>query len=385
MSNAMDMHKMLDEFNKSVFEKKWLEFPHKKNVKKSYAYKCICNSYITYINKMMNCGQKIDPSQCETFADVSDYVLYFINYHTECMNEETKAKFFTIDNFYKELLNEVTENLKLHLLIGMKNITETNAFSPEMVILDLLSNFNLNTLYRYKQILDKDNRSIKLSRLFTKAFQWIKNAIRVMESGQSTDALAIWRIAHELECVIIILNKYDQVLINKYFENAKYLPLEFANEEDIEFSDLGAELEEERKNYKAKCSKNGFINYGWLLAIPEFRAKKINLAFNNSVQHLSGQSKRYSSYKKACKFVHQSPASLIVDQREVYYLAWEELCVTLTNLTNEMVTFIEFFNESNGGNVVGDYRKATVNYFNQLNAYRKKQFSKMRLYNNLTP
>ena len=147
---------------------------------------------------------------------------------------------------------------------------------------------------------------------------------------------------HELECIIITLNKCDTIVADRYFSHQGFFKLEYEQDEK-----LAKQLDDEIKQHGLKPSQDRqYTNYGWLLYIDEFKElyqeskSKFRLDFKNGIQRYAGLQDEYVKYSTASKYIHPTGRLLYTDPQKAYKFIIGCLDNTLTNLANEFYKFL---------------------------------------------
>ena len=167
---------------------------------------------------------------------------------------------------------------------------------------------------------------------------------------------------HENECILHVLIHYNDAVIDKYLTHLHYAVAFRGGLSKEETDKTFAKIKEEMRGYglKSKDLKR-YIEYGWLLAIPDVeKIEGFKLNFRDGVERVAGL-RRYSKvYEMSSEIAHSSPL-LIYSRKNYFYL------VTILNLHESFFRLEKFFSSL---------------YLNSVPEEEKKKYLAMRnLYN----
>ena len=264
-------------------------------------------------------GAGINPLQI-TFYLVNEHIFY-LQTHTDKNPEELKND----ENYISFLASVALDKYFTNEHLAYKTGNLTSRFSPEMSSLDLYLNFILGMLSRYKK---NDPKETLVVDIMNKGFQIAKCVSTLLEGGFETEAFSSWRTLHENECILSIIVKYGQPVIERYLKHIQYgiafrggLPTK--EETDAIFVEIKDEMRQ--IGLKSKDIKR-YIEYGWLVGvkdvtlIPDF---KFN--FRDGVERVAELTNYSKVYEMSSEIAHSSP--LLIYSRKGYFFYF-----TLLNL-----------------------------------------------------
>ena len=265
--------------------------------------------------------------------------LYLVNEHVFYLAthpEKTEKELAEDENYITLLasiaLDKYYTNEKFAYHVG--NLT--SRFSPAMSTLDLYLNFILGILSRYQQ---GDPDRTLLVDVMMKGFQMGKCVASLLEEGFETEAFSTWRTLHENECILSILVRYGQPVVEAYLRHIRYgiafrggLPTK--EETDSVFVDIKARMHE--AGLKSKDMKR-FIEYGWLTGVPEAASlPDFKFNFRDGVERVAGLTHYSKVYEMASEIAHSSPI-LIYSRKNYFYF------ITILNLYESFFRLEKFF------------------------------------------
>lgn len=238
---------------------------------------------------------------------INEYGFYFT------FNKEIKDKDLALSKIVSVALDKYFTNEHL----DFKNDQFTNKFSPAISTIELYLNFILGILRNYPQ---KNPQETLMVDMANKAFKVSKAIIELIVKGFETEAFSTWRTLHEIECILILINKYGDPVIKSYLKHLRYAlayrgALNSSEEVDAVFVDIKADMK--KYDLKSKDMKK-FIEYGWLTSIEEYGPEcSYKFNFRDGVEKLAGLSDYSKVYEMASEIAHSSP--LLIYSRTQYY------------------------------------------------------------------
>lgn len=190
-------------------------------------------------------------------------------------------------------------------------------YSPVISTLDVYLNFILGVLKRYPK--NNPNETLVLDIAF-KGFSMAKAISETIVNGFETEAFSLWRTLHETECILSLLSKYGEPVINSYLEHLRYA-IAYRNglgsKEETDKTFIKIKQEMKQLDLKSKDMKK-FIEYGWLSKVPNFNeSPNFKFNFRDGVERLAGLSNYSQVYEMASEIAHSSP--LLIYSRQDYY------------------------------------------------------------------
>jgi hypothetical protein len=200
-----------------------------------------------------------------------------------------------------------------------------NRFVPEISTINLYLNFILGMLSRYKQ---GDPKETLVVDILQKGFSMAKCIVDLLTNGFETEAFSTWRTLHENECILQVIVKYGQPVIDEYLKHLKYAlafrgALPTKEETDQTFEEIKAGMKS--VDLKSKDMKR-YIEYGWLLGIPNvMQLEGFKFNFRDGVERCAGLRDYSKVYEMSSEIAHSSPL-LIYSRKNYFYL------ITMLNL-----------------------------------------------------
>ena len=151
---------------------------------------------------------------------------------------------------------------------------------------------------------NKPRTAIAVMKLFEKAFLKLKGIMTLISRGLEQEAIVVWRSLHELECVISVLCKYDEKVIEEFETFDRFSEKRDDMDEQTQ-ADYDARIKAFGINIKNNNEVDHFENYGWMGAIPGLELTKWNLNFR-FLEDLAGLGEKYKEYQVACDASHMN-------------------------------------------------------------------------------
>lgn len=258
--------------------------------------------------------------------DIIFYMLGEYLYSIRGMNEKEVEQFLKNEKYQESMANVVADKYISLSLYNHNETKLTNRYFPPISSMELYVNLMLNIVNNYS-IKNKENAL--LVDLLNKSLSIARCILNLLCDGYETEAFALWRTLHECECILILLDKYKDLVIPSYIRHIKYGVTYHSNqnESNEETSKVFVEIKSEMAKYdlKSKDMKK-FIEYGWLLAIPESqKLENFKLNFRDGVESLAGLHRYSGVYMTSSEILHASPM-LIYANKNYFHL------LTLVNL-----------------------------------------------------
>lgn len=245
-----------------------------------------------------------------------DIVKYICGYHYAYSynTDDTGRIAMTRDPAYRErMAADVTESIFILENIKTSAKRIINEYNPVYCRFNILLDYLLAVGLKGNAACTVRTEK-PLYKLFETAFLKLKGIMMLVSKGLEKEAIVVWRSLHELECVIAVLCKYGNDVIEEF-------------ETFDRFSDPEKMDEKTRADYDEKTTKFGinlknanevdhFENYGWMGAVPDMQLTKWNLNFR-FLEDLAGLSEKYKEYQIACDASHMNAKILKWDKRKV--------------------------------------------------------------------
>lgn len=325
--------------------------------------------YDTALNGMSDI-QSMNRTSINQYEVVSYCIGEYI-YTTTGMNEEQLDKFLHNDNNIFSMASIIADK---YLSLSMFNYQEKkmmDRFLPPISTLNLYLNFMLNIVntfskndYATKLIIDLLQKSISISRC----------VLSLLVDGYVTEAFASWRTLHECECTLVLLEKYGDPLIKKYYQHMTY-GIAYKNgikdkeKTDEIFAQIKSEMAEH--NLKSKDMKK-FIEYGWLYAIEEFNNDpSFKLNFKDGLERISGITQYGNFYNLSSEIVHATPILIYSNTQYFYYVTLLTLYEAFFRLEKSFVALLS--NRVNKENFDNYLSMRKVYYSHLLELYNREK------------
>ncbi len=268
--------------------------------------------------------------------DLIYYILGEFVYSTQGLNGEQIKQFEENDKIIETMINVVADKYLSLSLYNHREEMLTNQYLPPISSMELYINLMLNIITGYER---NDPKNTLIVDLLNKSLSIARCTLNLLCDGYETEALTMWRTLHECECILILLEKYQDLAINAYLKHMEYglvYKNAFADKEkqDAKFAQLKAEMAE--LELKSKDLKK-YIEYGWLLAIPETKdIKDFKLNFRDGLETLAGLHQYSQIYMTSSEILHSTPL-LIYSNKKYFY------SLTILNLYESFFRIEEVF------------------------------------------
>ena len=309
--------------------------------------------------------------------DLINYLLGEYIYSTRVLSDD-QIQEFVLNEKIKETMCSVIADKYVSLSIYNHSESRlTNKYFPPVSSLELYLNLMLNIVNKL-QI--KDQNNALLIDFLNKTLSIARCILNQLCDGYETEAFALWRTLHECECVLILLDKYKDTLLPTYVKHMKYGLIFRQGETDNEVNNkIFAQLKEEMKAHdlKSKDMKK-FIEYGWLLAIPDIdKFENFKLNFRDGVETLAGLHVYSDIYMTSSEILHGSPM-LIYSNKTYFHM------LTLINLYESFFRIESVFESLFFPKIHEEAKKKYLDmkklYFSHLLSIHKREVDTFRNY-----
>ena len=237
---------------------------------------------------------------------ILDYVLQEYMYQLLGAEEKELQNRLNNELFFNQFIKIVSDKVYFNEISPYRPVSLISQHSPVISTLEMNINFILDRIKELEKEYEKD---IRLD-MFSKAFLMFKSINYLVSNGFETEAFATWRTIHELECVIILLNKYPEIY-DRYIRHIVYnnaFREEFDDKEAQQSTIDDLKVNMKAKGFKSKDMKK-FIEYGWLYAIPnvEENYPMMKLNFRNGLELVAGLERYSHDYEMSSEIAHSSP------------------------------------------------------------------------------
>jgi hypothetical protein len=343
------------------------------NLSFDFLYECYCDSIsgakdLKEINGAI-ASMPINPVQL---------ILYLANEHYFylLMHPEKKEADLIADEKYEGLIISVSlDKYFTNEHLAFNNGRFASRFLPEISTISLYLNFIQGMLSRYKR---GDPKETLVVDIIAKAFSMSECMVDLLTSGFETEAFSTWRTLHENECILAVIVKYGQPVIDRYIRHLTYA-LAFRNglsskeETDKVFVEIKDEMH--KLDLKSKDMKR-FIEYGWLIGAKDYATTEgFKFNFRDGVERMAGLSNYSKVYEMSSEIAHSSPL-LIYSRKNYFYL------ISILNLYESFFRLEKIFSSIYLSTVPEAEQKQYISmrqlYFGELLAvydFEKKRFA----------
>ena len=292
-------------------------FQAPENLDRSFLYQC-------YLDAMEGSKQLKEANGALASLPINavQLVLYLVNEHSFylMMHPEKKEADLVGDEKYEQLTISVAlDKYFTNEHLAFKNGRFASRFLPEISTISLYLNFIQGMLSRYRR---GDPKETLVVDIISKAFSMSECMVGLLTSGFETEAFSTWRTLHENECILAVIVKYGQPVIDEYIKHLTYA-LAFRNglktkeETDRVFVQIKDEMR--KLDLKSKDMKR-FIEYGWLTGAKDYSTTPdFKFNFRDGVERLAGLSTYSKVYEMSSEIAHSS-ALLIYSRKNYFYL-----------------------------------------------------------------
>lgn len=304
--------------------------------------------------------------------------MYLVNEHEFYLFTHPNAKEDDLikDEKYEQMLLSITlDKYFTNEHLFFRSGALVSRFNPEISTISLYLNFVLGMLSRYKQ---GDPKETLVVDILQKGFSMSQCIVDLLTNGFETEAFSTWRTLHENECILQVIVKYGQKVIDEYLKHLKYAlafrgALGSKEETDKTFENIKGEMK--TLDLKSKDMKR-FIEYGWLLGVPNVMAVEgFKFNFRDGVERLADLRQYAKVYEMSSEIAHSSPL-LIYSRKNYFYL------VTVLNLYESFFRLEKIFSSIYLSTVAEAEQKRYLDmrqlYFGELSAcydYEKRRFA----------
>ena len=252
--------------------------------------------------------------------DMINYCLGEVIYVTAPLNKEDREKYTHNEDNVHFIASIVADK---YLSLSLFNYSEKkmmNKYLPPVSTLNLYLNFILNILNTYQQ---NEPRHTLIRDLLSRSASIARSILSLLVDGYMTEAFATWRTLHECECTLVLLEKYQEPLIERYLQHMRYgIAFKNALSSKEETDAIFVEIKQGMASHSLKSKDmKKYIEYGWLYAIPEFNDNpEYKLNFKDGLEKISGVKGYGEAYNLASEIVHATPM-LIYPNKDYFYYA----------------------------------------------------------------
>ena len=346
------------------------------NVKGEYLYDVYSQVFdgLEEISSSKQVGYSFEVNSLEIiFYLLGEYI-----YSTGGLKEDQLETFIDNDSYKESMINVIADKI---ISLGVYHHDEkkmTNKYLPPISSMDLYVNLMLNVVNNYPL---KDRTNTILVDLLNKTLSIARCILNLLCEGYETEAFAMWRTLHECECVLILLDKYKEVVIPTYIKHMQYgLVFKSGESEDENHQKIFNQLKAEMKaqDLKSKDMKK-FIEYGWLLAIPEHKQiENFKLNFRDGVETLAGLHQYSQIYMTSSEILHGTPLLIYSNKTYFHLLTIVNLYESFFRIEN---VFQSLFFKNISDEAKSRYLQMKKLYFSQLISIHQREMNRLKKLN----
>lgn len=246
--------------------------------------------------------------------------IYLVSEHSFYLQSHPEAKLDELikDEKYEQLIVSLSlDKYYTNEHLSFQNGTYASKYNPEISTITLYLNFILGMLSRYKQ---GDPKETLVVDVMQKGFLMAKCITDLLTDGFETEAFSTWRTLHENECILHVIVKYGQPVIERYLKHLRYAVafrggIQSKEETDKVFLEIKEGMKE--VGLKSKDMKR-YIEYGWLLGIKDvMNVPDFKFNFRDGVERCAGLKDYSKIYEMSSEIAHSSP--LLIYSRKTYF------------------------------------------------------------------
>ena len=303
--------------------------------------------------------------------DLINYCLGEYLYIVSPLSEEDRKAFASNDNNVGYLASVVADKYLSLSLFNYQERKMMNKYLPPVSTLNLYLNFILNILKNYEQ---NEPQKTLIRDLLARSTSIARCILSLLVDGYVTEAYATWRTLHECECTLVLLEKYQEPLIDRYLRHMRY-GIAYKNglgtkeETDAVFVEIKQGMAEH--NLKSKDMKK-YIEYGWLYAIDEFASNpEYKLNFKDGLEKISGVKGYGDAYNLSSEIVHATPMLIYPNKDYFYYATLLSLYEAFFRLESSFINL--FFKHISKENGEAYLRMRNMYYSHLMNIYNREK------------
>jgi len=305
------------------------------------------------------------------------YLLYEHQFYLDTHGERKLEDIEKDEGYEQFLISVVLDKYFTNEHLSYRSGSFATRFTPEISTVNLYLNFILGMLSRYKQ---GDPKETLVVDILQKGFSMAKCIVDLLTNGFETEAFSTWRTLHENECILQVIVKYGQPVIDEYLKHLRFAlafrgALATKEETDKTFEEIKAGMR--AVDLKSKDMKR-YIEYGWLLGVPNvMQMEGFKFNFRDGVERCANLRDYAKVYEMSSEIAHSSPL-LIYSRKNYFYL------ITMLNLYESFFRLEKIFSTIYLSTVPENDQKQYVAmrklYFSELLAcydLEKKRFASL--------
>ncbi|MCR5184992.1 MAG: DUF5677 domain-containing protein [Bacilli bacterium] len=295
-------------------------------------------------------------------VELISYIIGEYSYFTFGFDAEKLKQFQSDENIIVSISSVVADKYLSLEQFSHREQVLTNRYIPPISTLYVYINFMLNMVEMYRSRIQKTS---VIADLFKKSISISKCILDLLVQGFETEAFSNWRTLHECECVLILLNKYGEPIINEYLKHMQYgLAFRDTFIDKDQQTEIFMKMKEEMRTHDLKSKDiKKYIEYGWLYAIPEFDESTMKLNFRDGLEKIAGLEQYSKRYEMSSEIIHGTPL-LIYSNREYFYFL--TLLSTYESFFRLEHIFINLFAKNVSSEQFEGYKRMRSIYYTHL-------------------
>ena len=320
-------------FEKLISREQFHDLYEKLHLPTKYEEENLYDLFLTMVESLDEyCNQNEKNDFIKNFDNLNIYelYLYLLNELIFITSEDTPEKLksrWEDDKFLSAILSISFDKYLTNEKIDMNDGVFISKYNPRISSLRLYLNFMSKIMEKYS--LGNPSSSL-IADLLSKCIKISRCCLDLLEDGFESEAFSTWRTLHETECVLVLLTKYEKDIIPCYLKHLNY-SLAFRRILEPEKGDkLFAEMKEEMRELQLKSKDiKKFIEYGYLLAIPEVKNDPtFKFNFRDGVEKFAGLSDYAKLYELSSEIAHSSPLMIYSNDELIFHLTLSSLYET---------------------------------------------------------
>ena len=147
------------------------------------------------------------------------YLLYEHQFYLDTHSDRKLEDVEKDEGYEQFLISVVLDKYFTNEHLSYRSGSFATRFIPEISTINLYLNFILGMLSRYKQ---GDPKETLVVDILQKGFSMAKCIVDLLTNGFETEAFSTWRTLHENECILQVIVKYGQPVIDQYLKHLKF-------------------------------------------------------------------------------------------------------------------------------------------------------------------
>ena len=302
--------------------------------------------------------------------EIIQYCLGEYLYSVRHFNQDELEKFLNNEDIKTSMASIVADKYLSLSKLMLKDQKFTNKYIPPISTIDVYINFMRTIINSYPK---QDQASSLIVDLLSKSLNICKCITTLLRDGFETEAFASWRTLHECECTLLLLDKYKDPLIARYFKHMQYgIAYRDMMENKDDQTRIFNEMKEEMRVYglKSKDIKK-YIEYGWMYDIPGVKEdENFKLNFRDGLEKAAGLSQYSTRYETSSEIIHSTPILIYSNRPYFHFITLLSLYESFFRLEK---VFLSLFIARSSKQAADQYQMMRQIYYTQLvNIYKRE-------------